>query len=128
MTFPAQQGFLGDLFDDFRSPATEERSDAGTMNGTSDTEIIAAPDRKIKVVNRAITIHNPNAGVVDAHLKIKVGGTTYTLANVELSERQSLVWEVGTTLDDPDKSIVASTYATHSTALDWSASWDERKL
>jgi hypothetical protein len=104
----------------------EEMSDDGTINGTSDTEMVPAPPTGTRRIIKSFSIRSDE--VTNLTVALKNGSDKRVLWGGKIFKRDSLLFGDGNTvivLDSPDKSLVAFLDGVVATPLDFVVSWGD---
>ena len=103
-----------------------EGSNDGTINGTSDTEMVAAPASDTRRIIKSFSIYS--SVIANLTVALKNGANKRILWDGTLFEKDTLLFGEGNTvlvLDSTDKSLVAFLDATEATPLDFVVSWGD---
>lgn len=99
----------------------------GTLNGTTQVDIVASPAASTQRVVRNVTFHNRDTVAQEITLKYSDNATLRTLDKQTVQPGESWVYSVAQVLDDTDDKLVAvQTAAVTTTAPDFTASWADK--
>ena len=79
----------------------------GTLNGTSEVTVVAAPGAGVMRTVRNINVYNADNAAITLYLKYVHGASKRTLAKVTVGVGETFIYEEALILDDTDKSIIA---------------------
>jgi hypothetical protein len=98
----------------------------GTLNGTTEVELVAAPGASATRSVKIITIANVDTAAVTVILSVKDGSNRRRLSKRTIAVDKDFIYEGPVNLDTTSQSIVAKmTAAPATTNPDWTSNWLE---
>lgn len=99
----------------------------GTLNGTTQVDIVTAPGASVQRAVRNVTFYNRDSVAVEVTLKFDANGTLRFLEKATVQVGESWVYSVLQVLDaTTDKLVAVMTAAVTTTAPDFSANYADK--